>query len=99
MESNNKSKKTDIRNCTCYYFNDIIKIEDFDLDYILIDEKSQEIILVYNISHESLIGAKPLPIRFDKIEESIRFYNGIKYLVSFGGKKYDFIQNRIRYLI
>ena len=29
-----------------YYFDDIIKIEDFDLDYILIDEKSHENILL-----------------------------------------------------
>ena len=26
----------------CYYFDDIIKIEDFDLDNITIDEKSYE---------------------------------------------------------
>ena len=30
-----------------------IKIEDFDLDNILIDEKSYENILVYNISYQS----------------------------------------------
>ena len=32
------------KNCTCYYFDDIIKLEDFYLD-ILIDEKSCENIL------------------------------------------------------
>ena len=26
----------------CHYFNDIIKLEDFDIDNILIDEKSHE---------------------------------------------------------
>ena len=36
----------------CYYFNDIIKIEDFDPD-ILIDKKSGENILVYNILYKS----------------------------------------------
>ena len=41
-----------------YYFDDIIKIEDFNLDDILIDEKSYENILVYNISLADLI-AKP----------------------------------------
>ena len=40
MESNDKLKKIDIKYCTCCYFNDINKIEDFDLDDILIDEKS-----------------------------------------------------------
>ena len=39
MESN-ELKDIDIKNGTCYCFNDIIKIEDFDFDNILIDEKS-----------------------------------------------------------
>ena len=33
----------------CFYFNDIIKIEDFNVDNILIDEKSFKTILVYNL--------------------------------------------------
>ena len=37
---NSKFKKVRFKNCTCYYFVDIIKLEDFDLDDILIDEKS-----------------------------------------------------------
>ena len=40
MESNNKSKKLCLKSRTCYYSNNIIKIKDFDLDNILIDEKS-----------------------------------------------------------
>ena len=40
MESNYELKKIDIINPTCYYFDDIIKIKDFDFDSILIDEKS-----------------------------------------------------------
>ena len=32
MESNDKLKKQNIKNRTCYYFNDIIKIKDFDLE-------------------------------------------------------------------
>ena len=40
MESNDKLKEIDIKKCTCYYFDNIIKIEDFDIDDILIDEKS-----------------------------------------------------------
>ena len=35
---NNKFKKLRIKNCTCYYFDYIIKLEDFDLDSVLIDE-------------------------------------------------------------
>ena len=43
----------------CYFFDDIIKIEDFDFD-ILIDAKLSENIFVYNISNNTLIGDKPL---------------------------------------
>ena len=59
MESNDKLKDIDIKNCTCYYFDDIIKIEYFYLDNILIDEKSYKNILVYNIFYKSLIDSKP----------------------------------------
>ena len=31
MDSNNELKEIDIKNCTCYYFDDIIKIEDLIL--------------------------------------------------------------------
>ena len=38
MESN-EFKNIRIKNCMCYYFNDIIKLEDSDLDNISTDEK------------------------------------------------------------
>ena len=66
MESNNELKEIKIKNR--YYFNDIIKIEDFDL----IDEKSYKNTLFYNISYKALIGAKSLHIRFDKVGGFIR---------------------------
>ena len=53
-----------------------IKIEDFDLDNILIDEKSHQNILVYNILYQSLIDSKPLCTRC---------------LKSFGSEKYEYI--------
>ena len=84
---NNELKKVRIKNCTSYYFDDIIKLEDFDLDNILIDEKSQENILIYDISYKTLIGSKPLRIRFDKIDGIIRIYDRSKYLILFGTKK------------
>ena len=83
----------------CYYFDDIIKIEDFNLDKILIDEKLYKNILVHNISCKTLIGPKPLRIKFNKIDGFIRVYDGTRYLVLFADEKYDFIYNRIRYLI
>ena len=39
------------------------------------------------ISCNTLIGAKPLHIRFDKVDVFIRAYDGIRYLVLLGGEK------------
>ena len=41
----------------CYYFDDIIKSEDFDLDNILIGKKSNENILIYDNSDKNLIDS------------------------------------------
>ena len=40
-----------------YYFNDITKLEDFNIDNNLIDDKSYKNILISDISYESLIGS------------------------------------------
>ena len=55
MESNELTE-TDIKNCTCYHFDDLIKIGDFDYDKILIDEKSYKNILANGISCKTLFG-------------------------------------------
>ena len=43
---NNELKKVNIKNRTSYYFDDIIKFEDFDVNKILLNEKSYENILI-----------------------------------------------------
>ena len=78
-----------------YYFDDMIKIEDFILDDIFINETSYRNILVYNISYKTLSDAKPFHIRFDKIDGFISVYDGTRYLVLFGSENYDFRYNRI----
>ena len=75
MDSDDELKEIDVRNSMCYYFDDIIKIEDVGID-ILIDEKSYKNILVYSVSYKSLIDSKPLRIRLDKIDGFIRVYDG-----------------------
>ena len=90
-----KLKEIDVKNCTCYYFDEIIKIEDFHFNNILTDEKSYKNILVYNI----LMGEKSLCIRFNKVDGFIRVYDGTRHLVLFGPEKYDAIYSRIRYVI
>ena len=84
MESNDKSKDINIKNRTRYYFDDIIKIEDFNFGNILIDEKSYENVLVYSILYKILIGAKPIRIRLDKVDGFVKVYDGTRYLVLFG---------------
>ena len=78
------TKEIDIKNRACYYFDDIMKIEDFNLDNILIEEKLWKNILIYNISYKNLIAAKPLRIRFDKVNGFIGVDDGTRHLVLFG---------------
>ena len=103
MESKDELKEVGIKNCNCYYVDDIISDIDFDFDKILLHEKSYknkyENILIYDILYKTLIGAKPLRIRFDKIDGFIKTYDGIRYLVSFNHGRCEKICDRIKYLI
>ena len=83
VESNDQLKEVDMKNCTRNCFDDII----------------YENILIYSILYKTLISAKPLCIRFGKVDGFIRVYDGNRYLVLFGPEKYDAIYKRIRYLI
>ena len=85
---NDEFKKFHIKNCTCYYFDDIIKLEDFDLDNNLKNKKPYENILIYVISHKTLIDPKPLRIRFNKIDGFIRIYDRARNLRLLGLEKY-----------
>ena len=76
-----------------------MELEDFDIDNILIDEKSYENILLYDILYKTLIDPKPLRIGFKKIDGFIRIYDETRYLTLFGTEKHDAIYDRIRYLI
>ena len=71
-------------------------------DNVLLEEKSYKTyknILIYDISYKTFMGAKPLRIRFNKIDEFIKIYGGIRYLVLYDYKRYNTINDRIRYLI
>ena len=56
----------------CYYVDDITRVGDFDFDNILSDKKQYEnsnfYILIYEISYKTFAGAKPLSIKFDKLD-------------------------------
>ena len=83
---NNEFKKVRVKNRTCYHLGGIIKLANFDLGNILIDEKLHENILIYNISYKTLIDSKLLRIRFDKIDGFIRIYDETRYLTLFGSE-------------
>ena len=51
-----------------YYFDNIIEVESFDFDKILLDEKSYKNNLAYDILYKTLIGVKTLHIWFDKVD-------------------------------
>ena len=53
----------------------------------MIDSKSYENILIYDISVQTLIDLQLLGIRFDKIDGLIRIHNGNRYLTSIGSEK------------
>ena len=83
MESNDKLKEIDIKYRACYYFDDIIKIEDFDLNNILIDEKSYENILVYNDGFVRVYDRSKYLVlfgseKYDYIYDRIRYLRSVK---------------------
>ena len=60
----------------CYYFDDIIADRDINFNNILLDKKLYTNISVYDISYKTSTSAKPLRIRFDKIDGFIRVRGG-----------------------
>ena len=99
-------KEIDIKNRTCYYFDGIIRFWDTDIDFsdILLDEKLfkekvNKNIFIYNILYKTSMGAKPLPIRLDKIDGFIIIHDKIRYLVLFDYSYCCKIYDKIKYLI
>ena len=45
METKNEFKKINVKNRTCYYFDDIIRVDDINVFNILLNEESNENIL------------------------------------------------------
>ena len=68
MDSKGELKETGIKNRTCHYVDDIMRVRDIDFSDILLDEKSYENILIYDISCKTFMCAKSLRIWFEKID-------------------------------
>ena len=102
MESKDKLKEIDIKNRTCHYFDEIIRLWDRDIDFsdIVLDKiLYKEKILIYEISYKTSTGEKPLHIRFDNIDGFTKIHNKIRYLILFHYSYCDKICDRIKYLI
>ena len=85
----------------CYYFDDIINIYVFNFDNILLNEKSYEKFLIFDVSLKTQYCAMSLRIVIlDKLDGYIRKYDETKYLALFhfvGSNQISF--DIIRYLI
>ena len=99
MEIKDELTKIDIKNRTCFSFDDIMRVTDIDFIDNLLDRKSYENILTFDISYKTFMGAKALPIQFEKIDRFIKTYDGIRYLVLFAAERYNTIYEGINYLI
>ena len=53
-----KIKDIDIKNCTCYFFNDRINIKNFDPNNIKKDKKSQKNIFIYYTGYVTIKDSK-----------------------------------------
>ena len=81
-------KEVNIKNCTYYFFNDVINSKSFDLNWIKINKKSYRNIAFYyigyftikNISYAKINSVNPLYFITDKADEYIEESNGNKYL-------------------
>ena len=88
MESKGKLKEIDIKNRTCYYFDDIMRAwnRDIDIDFSVIfsDEKlyktKNKNILIYDILYKTSTSAKPLSITYGEIDGIIKIHNEVRYL-------------------
>ena len=93
---NKKFKKNRIESRTCYYFGDIIKLEDFDFNNVLIHEKLHKNILIYDISYKTL----SCPKTWSKNQKYMVSLNiMMEYLVLLAPGRNDTIYDSIGYLI
>ena len=100
MKSKNRLKEIDIKNRAYYYFDDIFSIIDINFSNILSNKKLYENISVYDTSHKTSVGPRPLCIRFDEIDRFVVIPEGkIKHLILFDYELFIKVCDKIRHLI
>ena len=102
MESKDELKEIDLKNGTCYCFDDVMRYIDINFNNILLDKKSYKKyknIIIYDILDEAFMDPEPQLIRFDEIDGFIKIYYRIRYLVLRDYERYNVICDRIKYCI
>ena len=102
MESKDELKEIDLKNGTCYCFDDVMRYIDINFNNVLLDKKSYKKyknIIIQDISYETFMDPKPLLIRFDETDGFIKVYDRIRYLVLRDYERYNVICDRIKYCI
>ena len=83
-------KQINIKNRTCYYYNNKINIKDFETNLLKIDRKSYKNIGIYNMGYitikkiddyENIYRVNPLYLRVNHANEYIEEKNENKYLI------------------
>ena len=110
----NKVKDIGIKNRTYYFFNNIIRITNFDPDKLKINKKSYKNIVIYYIGYVTIKDSKYVKINnvnflhliFNKVNGYFEEINGNKYLTLVPTnetkekiKKYEELWSKIRDLI
>ena len=71
------------------------RVSDFDLSDKKLYKEKHGNIFIYEIPYKTLMGAKPLRIRFNEIDGFINTHNGIRCLVLFDNGWFDKICDNI----
>ena len=85
-----KVKQINIKNRTCYFYNDMINVKNFEANLLKIDKKSCKSIGIYNIGYiaikktddyESIYGVNPLYLQVNQANRYIEEKIENKYLI------------------
>ena len=93
-----ETKELNIKNQTCYFYNDLINIKNFHSNLLEIGKMSHEDIDIYYIGYiaiksfgdcENIYSVKPLYLLINSATRYFKEKNGEKYLILDSTEKYE----------
>ena len=75
IESKYELKEIDIKNRTCYYIDDTMRVGNIFFNDILLEEKSPESIFIYEISYKNFM------VESACVFGSIKWMDWVKFLI------------------